>query len=480
MNHAAERIGVVVEEFERIELGDARLNGRARRVARALASQPEMGFPRALATEAELEGFYRFLSNDKVTAERLLRPHVDATVGRLTEHGLALVIHDNTEFRFGGVQGRSGLGEVGPTGSGFLAHFALAIAPDCRDPLGVLAIDSWVRLGDSPTQERRKDPNKYKELKKRPSEQDRWFTMVERVAERVAGRAELIHVMDSEADDYILLWNLQRTHSRHVLRLCYDRRLDAEATGSRPGEKTKEFVTRAKIRATRQVKLSRRKRAIAGGRTRRSAPRLERDATLKISALSVVIRRPGQCGNEAPSTLQVNLVSVREKNPPPDVVPIEWFLLTTEPIDTEDQVLRVVDIYRARWQIEEYFKALKTGCAFEKRQLETRMTLLKALALFTPVAWALLRMRTLSRSSPTARATTVLSPVQIRLLRERTKLPLTSNSTVEQAWMAVARLGGHLKQNGPPGWQTLGRGYSDLLMLEAGYKIAMAKRCDQS
>ena len=37
--------------------------------------------------------------------------------------------------------------------------------------------------------------------------------------------------------------------------------------------------------------------------------------------------------------------------------------MTTEPIDTVEQVLRIVDWYRARWVIEEFFKALKTGCA---------------------------------------------------------------------------------------------------------------------
>jgi IS4 transposase len=46
-------------------------------------------------------------------------------------------------------------------------------------------------------------------------------------------------------------------------------------------------------------------------------------------------------------------------------------LYTSEPIDTAEQLLTIVDQYRSRWVIEEFFKALKTGCAFEKRQLES-------------------------------------------------------------------------------------------------------------
>lgn len=477
MDRTAERARVVVEEIEAVDLGDARLNHRARKVARAIASQPTLGFPQALATEAELEGFYRLLSNEKVTPERLLAPHVEATIERLAHRNDSLVIHDKTEFRFGGVQGREGLSRVGPTGCGLQAHFALAIGRDSRDPLGVLAIDHWVRTGDSPTQKRKRDPKKYRQLRKEASEQDRWFTMVERVEEEVAGGSSLIHVMDSEADDYKLLWNLQDSSRRFVVRLCYDRKLDSEATGSRPKEKTKEFVARAKVRTKREVTLSRRKRAIAGGRSRRSAPRAQRDALLVITAKEVVLCRPSQVTPpEAPRRLSVNIVAVREKSPPKDVVPVEWFLLTTEAIDTQEQILAVVDAYRARWIIEEYFKALKSGCAVQKRQLESKATIEKALALFTPVAWALLRMRTLSRQSPDAPATTVLSEVQIKLLREQTKLPISTDSTVLDAWSAVARLGGHLKNNGPPGWQLIGRGYSNLLILEAGYKIAKAEK----
>jgi hypothetical protein len=301
--------------------------------------------------------------------------------------------------------------------------------------------------------------------------------MVERVEEKVAARASLIHVMDSEADDYTLLWNLQNSKRRFVMRLCYDRRLDSEATGSRPNEKTKAFVARAKVRATREVSLARRKRAIAGGRSRRAAPRTQRDAVLAITARKVVLRRPSYVEQEEASPLlSVNVVAVREKSPPRGAVPVEWFLLTTEAIETQEQILAVVDAYRARWMIEEYFKALKSGCSVQKRQLESKATIEKALALFTPVAWALLRMRTLSRRSPNAPATTVLSAVQIKLLREQTKLPISTESNVLDAWSAVARLGGHLKNNGPPGWQLIGRGYSNLLILEAGYKIAKAEK----
>jgi len=483
MQPAAERAETVVDEVAGVELGDGRLNYRTRRVAGALAKDPELGFPEALATEAELEGFYRLLRNEKVTAEKLLAPHAKATVGMLIEHGTALVIHDSTELRFGG-QGREGLGVVGRTGNGMMAQFALAVSFDGRrDPLGVLELDTWVRTGKSATQKRKTEPKSYRVMRRRRqrSEQDRWWEMVQAAERKVAGAASLIHVMDSEADDYELLWNLQRSKRRHVLRLCYDRRLDVAATASRPGEKVRQFVARGEVVATREVPLARRRSTVAVGhhRSKRQEPRNARLAELLFTARAVVVRRPDLCADGPPKTLSVNVVAVLEKHPPKGVQPVEWMLITGEPIDTQEQIMAVVEAYRARWLIEEYFKALKTGCAFGKRQLESKKTIVNALALFIPVAWSLLRMRTLSRTSNDASALTVLTATQLKILRAKTKLPPPEDSSIRAAYLAVARLGGHLRRNGPPGWQVLGRGYDRLLMLEAGYKIAQNERSDQ-
>jgi len=121
--------------------------------------------------------------------------------------------------------------------------------------------------------------------------------------------------------------------------------------------------------------------------------------------------------------------------------------------------------------IEDFFKALKTGCSFEKRQLESLHALSNALSVFSAVAWRLLLARAISRAYASARATSVLSKVELHLLTHRLKLPKPP-STARDALFAVARLGGHLKRNGDPGWQTLGRGFEKLILLEAGLRMA--------
>ena len=458
---------IVASEFVGAELGDARLGRRLTAIVHQLVGAPDLPFPRAMATGADLEGHYRFLRNPAVTPPVLLQPHIDATVGRLAEFGEALAVHDTTECRYGG--SREDLGRLTRSGHGFLAHFTLAVTLDARrDPLGTLALETWTRTEPTPTALRKQRVLTQDQAMDLPNEQDRWWRSVEAAEAAVAGRrTSLIHVMDSEADDYDLMSKLVEARRRWVIRLCHDRTLSL--AGQRA--KTKEVVAQREVLCKRTVHLSRRERQPGGSQRKRAASREQRVATLAISAAPVTFQRSRNCRDGA-ETLPVNIVSVREIDPPTDQEAVEWLLITTEPIDNEEQVLKVVDCYRGRWRIEEFFKALKTGCALEKRQLESLQTLLNALALFIPIAWNLLRLRAAARLDETVPASVVLDPEQIVVLRKASKVPLPDFLTARDAMLAIARLGGHLPSNGDPGWVVLGRGYQDLVLMVAGYRLA--------
>jgi len=461
---------VVLDEFADAALGDRRRSKRLETIVGRVDAAPSLTFPRMMDSDAELEGFYRFIRNEAVTHDQLLAPHMRATVRRVSDHKEVLVVHDTTEVKYAGA--RDGLGKLNQSGSGYLAHVTLATAAHGeRDPLGVLAVDTWVRTGPSPTALLNAKKITQKEYRALPREQDRWWRSVVAVEELAGKAASLIHVMDSDADDYDLMSKLAQANLRWVIRLCYDRRLAAPHDVM-----TKEFVAKRKFVAKRSVHLSRRKRQPGGHKRVRQRPRDEREAQLCISATKVVWKPPSYSAKSP--TLAVNIVRVWEVKPPPGVESVEWLLVTTEPIDTEEAILKIVDHYRERWVIEEYFQALKTGCALEKRQLESWDTLLKALAIFVPVAWNLLRLRTLSRH-PTKRkrpARTLLSATELDVLRKASKKPIPAKPTVGDATLAIARLGGHIANNGAPGWQVLGRGYQDLLMMVVGYKLALGEK----
>jgi hypothetical protein len=196
-----------------------------------------------------------------------------------------------------------------------------------------------------------------------------------------------------------------------------------------------------------------------------------------LGAVEIVLKRPRSCPKTFPEECTLNFVRVWEPSPPAGEVAVEWDLFTTEPINSPEDLLKIIDIYRARWRIEELFKAIKTGCAFEKRQLESFETLINALAIFLPIAWRLLHLRSQVSDKPDALALTILDPIELEVLRLKAKRPLPEKPTRRDALLAIARLGGHLKHNGDPGWQVLGRGLERLLMLAEGFRLA---KSDQS
>ncbi len=280
----------------------------------------------------------------------------------------------------------------------------------------------------------------------------------------LAGRVAAIHVADREGDQYALLSALVEAKRAFVIRSFQDRRLAGEDEA-----RLRAVASAAKFTVRREVPLSPRA-DIKGPKGQRHPARRHRTAKLSFAAVSVALPRTADAPKSAPLTVPLSVIHVLEREPPPGQPPVEWFLLTSLPIHDDAAILYAVDCYRARWTIEEYFKALKTGCQFERRQLESAHSLLNALAILAPVAWRLLLLRHLARAEPSAPAAAALTEKQLEVLRAVAKKPLRPRPNAREAMLAVAALGGHLKSNGDPGWLVVGRGMHDLLLLEIGWR----------
>lgn len=462
------RVGDASGEFENAAFGDVRLTRRLMRIADGCAARAASGFPEIAGSDGELEGVYRFLGNERVTPARIFAPHFAAAAKRAGTTPV-VVAHDTTELSFGGAQRREGLGRVGQSkgAQGFFAHFAVAFSGDgSRRPLGVLGLKPIVRdwrVSRVPKGQRDNDPDN--------SESIKWTELAIGLRDALP---QAVHVMDREADSFTIMSRLIDADVRFVIRLCRDRTLGG-------GEKMFEAAGRGEIFVTRSVPISRRKphRSKAGRKI--NPPRAERTAKLQIRASTLALPRPKrQRYVDFPPTIIVNVVVVEEVETPVGETPVSWFLMTTDPIDTTAQVEEIVDAYRVRWGIEEFFKALKTGCSIEKRQLESLRTLVNALAVFSVIAWRMLLLRWVARATPDAPASDALTSRQVRLLdalgrmpeaASRLKLkPLPSKPTAHDVLLAVASIGGHIKNNGDPGWMVIGRGYESLLLVELGWR----------
>lgn len=434
-----------------------------------------------MRTTGELEGFYRLMNSDGFTAAQLLEPHRLATLARARQAGTVLVVHDTTHVEFTGDAEREGLGVTTNGRQGFVGHFSLVLDSQCESvPLGVSHMETYTRTGkkwavSKKTRTRVRDDPERESL--------RWWRAVEALEIEREGRFEAIHVMDAEADFFELLSQMVSISARFIVRagqLDRSVAVDGEAT------KLREFADALPPLLQRSVELSARryigKRQPATTKKRHPA-RDARLAELNVAAGRLTLRktRYAKTGHD----VEINVVRIWEPKPPASALPIEWILLTTEPIDSPAALERIVDWYRQRWVIEEFFKALKTGCSLEVRQLESYSALVKVTAILTPIAYRLLLLRGMERRNPDARPTCFFTPVELQLLiGDDSNRGAPPPQNLSDAMRLLARMGGHLRSNGPPGWITLARGYQHLLVLSSAWEIRnnnfSRERSDQS
>ena len=141
--------------------------------------------------------------------------------------------------------------------------------------------------------------------------------------------------------------------------------------------------------------------------------------------------------------------------PPPGLKePIDWVLLTSLPVRTLEEAMEVIGYYEKRWLIEEWHKALKTGCQVEGRQLKTSHRLEALTGLLSVVAVRLLQLKEVGRRQPGRAAVELVPARYVELVRRARGRGPVGEWTVRDFFRGVAGLGGFLgrKGDGEPGW----------------------------
>jgi IS4 transposase len=456
-------------EFSGAPLGDVRLESRLGKIVREISNKPAESFPIIFEEESKREAFYRFLRNPNVSWGNIIEPHFQQGSQRALKEDEVIAIHDSSALMFSR-QDRSDFGyylksrkEKNSKKVGFLCHFSFVVSGITNPkPLGVLNINPMRRFRLS---KNRGDERAKTSEEKKKCESYKWIEGVRETRRRLTS-SRVVHVMDREADDYMLLSEMVKSSERFVIRVAQEKR-KSEFDGSKVN--LSQALCLRPIVCNRQVSLSKRSKPVGSKPRKSHRERCAREAELSITATSVdIVRSKRASAVEYPRKLRLNVIHVFEPSPPKGEVAVDWKLFTTEPTDTQEQILKIVDIYRARWTIEELFKALKTGCSYEDRQLESFKTAMNALALLLPIAWQMLCLRYHSRIDEPEKT---LTPTQTEILIALSKGKLNQTSTTRELLYAVAALGGHIKNNGAPGWIVLYRGIRELHTIERGVNL---------
>lgn len=459
-------------ELAGVKLGDARLERRARSMLGDLAQNPERSFPKIWKDDSELEAAYRFFSNARAKPKAIVAAHAAKTVARaLALQAPVLVAHDTTELRmpvYFEDKRRPGLGHKSTRQQGFDAHVSFAIGLDAAaTPLGTLALQAFVgkdEVADAKSEKFWKDNGGLYD-----NEMQRWFDGILDSAELLADcQQPVIHTGDRELGRYNMLACMAYCSMDFVVRAA----LDQLSAGRKPRLKLTDAMASTPWSGTLTAKIARRSETRSTKEKKTHPSRQARDVVLSVRARTVDLVRPQHKDSNAafnpmglalPDSQQVQVVEILERNPPKGEAAVHWVLVTTLPVDTLQQQLFVVTCYRRRWMVEEFFRALKQGCNYQRRQLESAQALLVALAMFLPVAWYLLRIQNTVATAPKTLWRKLFSADVLTAVRRLApKLGLRATATVEQVYLGIAYIGGHLKRNGSPGWQTFIRGFADV------------------
>jgi hypothetical protein len=192
----------------------------------------------------------------------------------------------------------------------------------------------------------------------------------------------------------------------------------------------------------------------------------------------VTLKAPARPDRTLPEVTVTALLAT-EPRPPADEAPLHWLLLTNLPVETPEQAIEKLSWYLCRWQIEVYFKVLKSGCRIEELQLETRARLESALAFYMIIAWRVLYLTMLGRDCPEMPCDAVFAEEEwkaVYLVTQR-KPPPEAPPSLDTMVRMIATLGGFLNRKGDgfPGPKTLWIGLQRIpdfvLALEAARSV---------
>lgn len=444
------------DEMRSVDLGDKRLNRRVELLLSRLGMRPNLSIPAACKGKAETKAAYACFHNAKTTFDKVLAPHIECTRVRMAEHEVVLLVQDTTENDGKRpVQQVKGMGLLDDARPGFLLHEMQAFTPE-GTPLGTAwaeIINRTEGISHAPAEEKRR---KRKQTPFAEKESVRWLTALQKareVAQELPNTC-CICVGDSEADIYELFAEPRGDRPVHWLfRACQDRAVLSDERG----------CLRAQLLATpklyeAELKIRGRKALTAVETRARRQNRKTRQAEVEIRAKTVTLRPPDRPGEEKLAPVQVNVVLVREPNPPEGEAAIEWMLITTLPIDTLEQVRQVVEYYCVRWWIEVFFKVLKSGCRVEERRFEDIERLLPCLAIYLIVAWRTLLVCRLGQECPELDCEAIFEPSEWKAVWVATykQKPPTKAPTLRKMVHLIASLGGYIeRKNSEPGPQTV-------------------------
>lgn len=456
------------EQFKHCHLGDKRRTNRLISLGKLLCQKIGDSISSCCeGNSAELEGNYRFIRNNNFSASDIAQGIFKATRNKCENRNVLLALEDTTSLSYKhSVRTELGYLKGGSKtyAKGFFAHSVLMVDGEEGETLGLIGQLRWKRDES--------DYGKHHQRKERPyieKESYKWEESSRLVQRRMGSlMRKVISVCDRESDIYEYLNYKVKSDQRFVIRAVQNRRLQdsdfsnlltAASSATKLGEYNVDILQKSGRKA--------------------------RTANISLLSSKVTLSPPAHCKNTQLTPVDVNVVIAKENTHPVDgdTAPLSWILLTTEPAETFEQAIKVIEYYKKRWRIEEFHKAWKSGAGAERQRMQSAEVIEKVSVILATIAVRLLQMKeAMEKEAQDSRyifdVTLCLSADELLVLKmtmaEKSKGELPKNINARWVYQSIAKLGGwaDTKRTGTASWDALWKGWYKLQERVEGYLLA--------
>jgi len=366
-----------------------------------------------------------------------------------------LVLQDTTHLNYAGHQNKKELFSTKPyVKKGLNIHPSIAVTSS-RINLGLLHANMW-------TGEKEKKKMSSWERSSRPVEEKKsykWlqsFHMTQKVAQEITEKT-FFNISDREGDMYDLFLEATKKNIRNLFFIVRS--------------SVNRVVTEKEGKLRQAINNSKKIGEIVFEYKRRNKKRLVKQGIkVKKIELDSPTRRPHL------DKVAVWAIQAQEKNPPKGKAPIQWLILTDYPVNSLEDAKKILYYYTLRWDIEIFFKVLKSGCEVEEVRLETLDRLKPCLAFYMSIACRVMFLLKIGKTYPDLPCDILFSSPewQVVYIFIHRKKPPKEPPSLDEIILCIAQLGGYLnRKNDPaPGPKVMWIGIQKMHMMALGFELS--------
>jgi hypothetical protein len=322
----------------------------------------------------------------------------------------------------------------------------------------------WARQEIHEGEDRNKRKSRLRNEPLDNKESKRWIDGVEACLPLIAAGLDVVQIGDREADIFEFMLKAQQVGSSFLVRSKSDRNVEVQTPGGQTVIKSlHSYASAAKILATAEINIV--------GNSERKAKKVSTSIRKQDITLLVPKSNRKACDVVGLTPIKASVIVVKSRAKIDGEI-LNWILLTDRESNTVEDLIKLIEWYKTRWQIEIFHKTLKSGCNIEESRLSNLDRLAPYLLMKSIAAVRVMSLTYSARQTPEAPASDFFSADEWQVLKvalyKKGELG-RRRARIKDVAQKIAIRGGYLPgKNRYPGVTVMWRGWD---ILQAGMDL---------